>query len=54
MAATLPGTPYTQPWSLASKGRAPAARLELRSVPLDSFLLLSRGFHWIQEDPYNR
>jgi hypothetical protein len=29
-------------------------RLELRSVPLDSFLLVSRRFHWIQEYPYNR
>ena len=29
-------------------------RLELRSVPLDSFLLLSRGVHWIQEYPFNR
>jgi hypothetical protein len=29
-------------------------RLELRSVPLESFLLVSRGFHWIQEYPFNR
>ena len=28
--------------------------LELKAVDLNTFLLNSRGFHWIQEVPFNR
>ena len=31
-----------------------ATRLQLRLVNLDHFLLISRGFHWVQEHPLNR
>lgn len=27
---------------------------ELRKVDRDKFLLVSRGFHWVQERPFNR
>jgi hypothetical protein len=29
-------------------------RMQLRLFDRDSFLLVSRGFHWIQEYPFNR
>jgi hypothetical protein len=29
-------------------------RAELRRVPEPAFLLLTRGFHWINEYPFNR
>jgi len=28
--------------------------MELRQVDLNSFLLNTRGFHWVQEVPFNR
>jgi len=28
--------------------------VEMRKIPLDRFLLVSRGFHWISERPFNR
>ena len=28
--------------------------VSLRKVPLPSFLLVGRGFHWINEFPFNR
>ena len=30
------------------------ARLELRRIDETKFLLVSRGFHWVQEYPFNR
>ena len=29
-------------------------RASLRKVPVPQFLLVDRGFHWINEYPYNR
>ncbi len=42
--------------SLVVRGTFASAPIEatLRPVPLDSFLLVSRAFTWIQESPFNR
>jgi hypothetical protein len=31
-----------------------AIHIELQLLDRNKFLLVSRGFHWIQESPYNR
>lgn len=46
----------TGPRTLVLEGDYAGARIRvrLRERQLDSFLLCNRGFHWIQEYPYNR
>jgi hypothetical protein len=29
-------------------------RMQLQRIDLNKFLILNRGFHWIQEYPFNR
>ena len=33
---------------------APTKPLDLRAHDVDDFLLLSRGFHWVNEEPFDR
>jgi hypothetical protein len=40
--------------SLAGTIKGDSVRVDLKRLDLNSFLLLGRGFHWINERPFNR
>jgi len=44
------------PTHLTLEGTFDGKRVEVRTVKRDasSFLLMNRGFHWVNETPYNR
>ena len=46
--------PDSNNWVLNGKWYNDSISVELRKQPKRSFLLNSRGFHWINETPFNK